>query len=66
MLSLQSLVGVLKRYYAADNAIVCHFLVTKDSLTVIDDPPLIVDCLVQFKQLFALQCLRNLRLLQSQ
>ena len=66
VLSLQVLVGVLESKYTAGYAVVCHFLIAEDSLTVIDYSPLVVDSFVQFKQLFALQCFSNLRLFQRQ
>ena len=54
VLSLQVLVGVLESNYAAYDAVVCHFLIAEDSLTVIDYSPLVVNSFVQFEQLFAL------------
>ena len=66
VLSLQVLVGVLESKYTANDAVVSHFLIAEDSLTVIDNPPLVVDSFVQFKQLFALQRFSNLRLFQRQ
>ena len=66
MLSLEIFVGVLESNYAANDAVVSHFLISKDSFTVVDYPPLVVNSFVQFKQLFALQCFSNLRLFQRQ
>ena len=66
MLSLQLFSRSLQLYYALYYTRIRHFEITKDPFTIIDDFSLIVNRLIEFKQLFSLQCLGYLALLKGQ
>ena len=69
MLPLQTDLVLLERLDPVNNAAISHHRITQDPLRLIKDPPLVINCLVQFKQFLPLQCLcsrDHLRLLQRQ
>lgn len=63
---LDASLSVLKRQYPVDNAMVRHQCVAENALNIVDDFPLVVKFLVQVEQLFPLERLDDLRLLDRE
>ena len=59
---LQASLGILKCKKAINDAMIRHQCVPKYAFDIIDDFPLVINFLVKVEQLFALQCLNDLRL----
>ena len=66
VLVLQASLRVLERNYPVHDAVVGHESVAEDAFDVIQDFPLMVQPLVQVKQLLSLQRLDDLRLLDGE
>ncbi len=60
VLFLNRSMGILQFLNSIDDAFICHIDISKDFLAIIDKFSLLVQCVIQFKQLFALQCFGNL------
>ena len=63
---LDASLSVLKRQYPVDNAMVRHQCVAENALDIVDDFPLVIQFLVQVEQLFPLERLDDLRLLDRE